>query len=609
MVQVDAGNPLRLSPRDGYRRAGRTNTYVVAARETERLLKQTPSAKRLRFRFEDAKGAAIDAGFSVAGLGAAMGFMDKMQPAPQRRVPAPTAKQPAVDVAKPAQEGEALSPKSAPAVKEPASARTPTPAPTQKEATPVPAPTPAPASRAQQATPAPTAAPTPLAQEGAPAPSTAPVPLAKQAVPPLKEGSAAPTAAPVPLAKQATPAPAPPAKELSPAPTAAPAPLAKQTTPAPAPPAKELSPAPTAAPAPLAKQAPPALTPPAKEVSPAPTAAPAPLAKQAAPTATPAATTTDAPLASTAAPAPLAETQAKSASPQAVEAAVAAQRPVSEPKRKPAQAQKQVASAAAPTASRKRGAKSIRQFSCRGNEPFWTFVIDGESARYSSLTVSRQPDSVELTGKLSVTGDGPTPIVNWRGKSDWGGSFRAVVAEERCRDSMSAVEGQTGFEYRGQVTLPGGKTVRGCCSAGLPPVTADAPADTTQYPVADLRTRPETDWSRYLFDLLPALQACIDKTPEPEPYATKAWPMNRGMVGVRTRNGQGGWFECVAEANGKSVERFVPLPPSAPPAPNEDRVVFSPPDHTPPAGSCYKHERVMDGMGDFMGWLSTNGCS
>ncbi len=108
---------------------------------------------------------------------------------------------------------------------------------------------------------------------------------------------------------------------------------------------------------------------------------------------------------------------------------------------------------------------------------------------------------------------------------------------------------------------------------------------------------------------MPAIQACIDKTPEPDPYATKAWPMNHGMVGVRTRNGQGGWFECVAEANGKSIDRFVTLPPSAPLAPNEDRVVFSPPDHAAPGGKCYKHERVMDGMGDFMGWLSTNVCS
>jgi hypothetical protein len=269
---------------------------------------------------------------------------------------------------------------------------------------------------------------------------------------------------------------------------------------------------------------------------------------------------------------------------------------------------------AAPSASRKRGAKSIRQFSCVGGDPFWTLVIDGDNARYASLTDSGQRDTVELAGKLNVTGDGPTPVIDWRGKSDWGGGFRAVVSQEQCQAAVKAEGQQPPFEYRAQVSLPGRKTVRGCCYAGLPPaataaVAEAAPTDTTQFPVADLSNRPETDWSRYLFDLLPAIQACIDKTPEPEPYATKAWPMNSGTVGVRTRNAQGGWFECVADANGKSVDRFVPLPSAAPPAPNEDRVVFSPPDHPPISGNCYTHERVMDGMGDFMGWLSTNGCS
>jgi uncharacterized membrane protein len=570
-IQVDAGKPLRLSPREGYRRAGRSNTYIVAAGETERLLTQMRSAKRARFRFEDAKGARIEAGFPLVGLSAAMNFMDKMQPAPQRRVSGaaapPAAKPPAVDETKPAQAGEAVpGTKAAPTATESASSRTAMPAPIVKEV--APAPTAAPGPPAKQAT----AVPAPIAKEVAPAPTAAPPPLAKQVTP-------APTAAPAPLTKQVTPAP-----------TTAPAPLAKQVTPSP-----------TTAPAPLAKQ-----------VTPAPTAVPVPPVKQAAPApvTVPAAPAKDATPAPTAAPTPIPEPKSKPAPAQTTETALAPeQRPASEPRRKPAQAQKQAAVTAAPTASRKRGAKSIRQFSCRGSEPSWTFVIDGEHARYASLTESSQPDSIELAGKLTVTGDGPTPIVDWRGKSDWGGSFRAVVTEGRCRDSMSDSEGQTEFEYLARVTLPGGKGVRGCCNAGLPPVMATTPTDTTQYPVADLRKRPETDWSRYLFDFLPAIQACIDKTPEPDPYATKAWPMNRGMVGVRTRNAQGGWFECVAEANGKSIDRFVPLPSAAPPAPNEDRVVFSPPDHPPPAGSCYEHERVMDGMGDFLGWLSTNGCS
>ena len=151
---------------------------------------------------------------------------------------------------------------------------------------------------------------------------------------------------------------------------------------------------------------------------------------------------------------------------------------------------------------------------------------------------------------------------------------------------MSDSEGQTEFEYLAQVTCPAARASAVAATPACPRSSGGPRRHTTQYPVADLRNRAETDWSRYLFDLLPAIQACIDKTPEPEPYATKAWPMSRGMVGVRTRNGQGGWFECVAEANGKSIERFVTLPPGAPLAPNEDRVVFSPPDHPPPAATA-----------------------
>ena len=82
-VQVDAGKPQKLAPREGYRRAGRSNTYIVAAEEAERLLKQMRAGSRVRFRFEDSKGATVDATFPLAGLSGATGFMDKMQPAPR----------------------------------------------------------------------------------------------------------------------------------------------------------------------------------------------------------------------------------------------------------------------------------------------------------------------------------------------------------------------------------------------------------------------------------------------------------------------------------------------------------------------------------------------
>jgi uncharacterized membrane protein len=266
-------------------------------------------------------------------------------------------------------------------------------------------------------------------------------------------------------------------------------------------------------------------------------------------------------------------------------------------------------------ASRKRGANSIREFSCWGNEPFWTFVVANDKARYASMAESGDQDPIPLAGKLNVGGDGPTPITDWRGKSNSGASYRAVITEERCQDTMSDAEGQTQFAYRVALTLPDGKTARGCCNEGLEPVkpaeTSDLGSkvlDTTQYPIADLRSKPESDWTHHLADLLPAIEACIDETPDPDPFATKAWSMNRGMVGVRTRNREGGWFECIAQAQGLEVEHFGQLPPGTRRAPNEDHAVFSLPDGPPPEGNCYHHERVMDGMGDFRGWLSTNEC-
>jgi hypothetical protein len=265
---------------------------------------------------------------------------------------------------------------------------------------------------------------------------------------------------------------------------------------------------------------------------------------------------------------------------------------------------------AAPLPSRKRGAKSFRQFSCRGGEPSWTLTVDNESARYAPLSDSGEPDLVELAGKLKVTGEGPTPVIDWRGKSDWGAVYRAVITEEKCAGGIAQDEGDTELDFRVQVSLPGGKTVRGCCKTGLDPIEpAQAlPTDTTRFPIADLASKPEHDWSRHLGELLPGIQACLDRTPEPAPYATKAWPMNRGAVGVRTRNRGGGWFECVAAAEGLRVDRFDPLPSGSQRAPNEDRVIFTPPDLPPPSGDCYRHERVMNGMGDFQGWLSTNQC-
>jgi putative lipoprotein len=162
-----------------------------------------------------------------------------------------------------------------------------------------------------------------------------------------------------------------------------------------------------------------------------------------------------------------------------------------------------------------------------------------------------------------------------------------------------------------QLTVPGGRTLQGCCNAGLelPSAVRAEPPDLAQAPVADLSLRAPADWSRWLMDLLPAIQACLDKTPGAATYVTKAWPMNRGMVGVRTRNATVGWFECVAQSDGRVVERFGPVESSAPPVPGEEVVLFTPSAQTPLPGNCFTHERVVDADGHPIGWLSTNECA
>lgn len=76
-------------------------------------------------------------------------------------------------------------------------------------------------------------------------------------------------------------------------------------------------------------------------------------------------------------------------------------------------------------------------------------------------------------------------------------------------------------------------------------------------PFADPRNKPMGDWSRMLPDLLPAIQACIGESADRPRVVLKAWPMNRGMVGVRmarTRDGAA-TQDCIATTGGR-VDRL-----------------------------------------------------
>ncbi len=270
------------------------------------------------------------------------------------------------------------------------------------------------------------------------------------------------------------------------------------------------------------------------------------------------------------------------------------------------------ATSAPPAPGRKR-VKAVQQFVCQGNEPFWALAIDRDTARYLALGTTGEPERLDLAGKLRVTGEGRTPDVDWRGKSPDGRAFQALIQERTCTDPMAEAQGKGPFAYRVTLTLPGGKAVKGCCQAGAAPSaepSADEapPRDASGLPVADLATRSASDWSRFLLDLLPAVDSCLEKTPGAGPYVTKAWMVAPGRVGVRTRNAVAGWFDCVAQANGRVVERFAPVTADSGSLPGEAMVLFTPARGSLLAGKCWQHERVLDRDGTLVGWLSANSC-
>lgn len=266
-------------------------------------------------------------------------------------------------------------------------------------------------------------------------------------------------------------------------------------------------------------------------------------------------------------------------------------------------------SASASSAAPASPASVPRQFACQGREPFWNLVVDGDTARYVSLTGSGEPTTpVLLSGRLQATVESAGAIYGWRGRAADGNAYGVLIERRSCRDDMSDEDGGLTFAYSATLAVPGRDTLHGCCNTGL---TRTKGADVTgeaSVRLSALRTRAPDDWSRHLSDLLPAIDACLERTPGGGAYVTKAWPMNRGLVGVRTRNASVGWFECVAHRQGRNVESFAPVDSKAERVPDEERVLFMPPSVARHEGNCFRHERVVDEADRLYGWLSTNSC-
>jgi membrane-bound inhibitor of C-type lysozyme len=132
-----------------------------------------------------------------------------------------------------------------------------------------------------------------------------------------------------------------------------------------------------------------------------------------------------------------------------------------------------------------------------------------------------------------------------------------------------------------------------------------APGD---YALLDPKAKPTDDWSRLLVDFMPAIRACLGEEVGHLPRVIKAWPMSRGMTGVRLQNLDRGRHQCIAAADGATIDRVEILAFDAPALPGESDPIFTPADGAYPGGTCFSHERVEVGAGRFLGWLSTRIC-
>jgi uncharacterized membrane protein len=247
---------------------------------------------------------------------------------------------------------------------------------------------------------------------------------------------------------------------------------------------------------------------------------------------------------------------------------------------------------------------------CRGNEPFWTLTITGTEAEYARLTDVYPPEAHRLTGTMQVRAFFKPALFVWRGRGHLAsGDIVAMITGERCLDTMSEGEGRSTFDYTVRMSMPNGDLLTGCCTADGETAPATAPSGPVDAPEAHLERKAPDDWSRQILELLPAIRACLAETPGPVARVIKAWPMNRGMVGARTRDDNGNHWNCVAPAEGGEVSIFAKVPEGSKIIPGETRIVFTPVPQAPPMDSCQEHERISDPKtGSLLGWLSYDVC-
>jgi len=102
---------------------------------------------------------------------------------------------------------------------------------------------------------------------------------------------------------------------------------------------------------------------------------------------------------------------------------------------------------------------------CRGNEPFWSVEVNGDSAISSRLGV--EPQEQPFEGSVHTLDYLQPPWLVWRGfnvvDGEAGGEALVMtLRREACHDTMA--DGPP-MDYRAVVVYPDASVVTGCCAA------------------------------------------------------------------------------------------------------------------------------------------------
>lgn len=241
---------------------------------------------------------------------------------------------------------------------------------------------------------------------------------------------------------------------------------------------------------------------------------------------------------------------------------------------------------------------------CRGNEPFWyvNAYQQPEHGKTRATGIATRLMAQGITanrfeGNLTGIGhlDPPWQIFRGVDPQDQTRVLHLTARAETCYDTMSD---EPAFSWRAVVSFADGSLADGCCRI-------EEALDPERAPRAVFAEKSPEDWSRLLPDLHRAITSCVasQKDGGDEVMAVaKAWPMNRGFIGVRLHRAYGERVDCVIDPMTGGNERIRPVS-AADMLPGEDSPRFFPVSLDDPFIRCGRLERAHGRDGRLIGYL------